>query len=252
MNIEQLMKEFGPYIYNYALKLTCHPIDAEDLSQETFVNAWKHLGELKSDRAVKKWLTKICYNLFLIKIRQSARYKEELIEDYEKMEQEDLLLSSNYPEPEEEVIVEEEIREFQNDCFLAMVRKLTLNQRIVFSLVDMYGMKIEEVAPLLGISLLATKSLLHRARMNMDSFFASHSNLIYSKNLSNCKAWTEYFKKRERLKATTKLLIEKLKYKEKNYQYLSEVRKKIYYLYSTMPEHRPNDKWFQSVLKAFI
>lgn len=249
MKIEQLIEEYGSYIYNYALKLACHPVDAEDIAQDTFIKAWKNLEGLQSDYAVKAWLTKICYNEFLMKIRQSGRRKEELVEEYAHLEAEGRILSDDFPDPMDEVLVEEEIRELQNGCFLAMVRKLTLNQRIAFSLVDMYGMKIEEVAQILETSVLAAKGLLHRGRMNIDSFFADHCNLMDINNPCSCKAWIEFSKKRNNLQKQTKKLIDTLNYKEKNYQFNSEIRNKIKYLYRNMPEKKPSDEWYQHVIK---
>ncbi len=54
-----------------------------------------------------------------------------------------------------------------------MVRYLTLHQRIAFSLIDMFGLSLDEVSSLIGISKSATKGLLYRAHMNLDSFFIS-------------------------------------------------------------------------------
>ena len=249
MKLEQLMENYGRYIYNYALKLTCHPADAEDVMQETFLNAWRHLEELKEEKAARAWLTKICYNQFLMRIRSTARKTEELVEEYDLLEREGALLQDKFPGPEEEIIVEEEIRDLQNGCFLAMVRKLTLNQRIAFSLVDMYGMKIEEAAALLDTSVMAAKGLLYRARMNIDSFFSDHCNLINMDNPCSCKAWIRFSENREDLQKQTQKLIEELDYRNKNYQYQEDVRKKVRYLYAAMPEKKPSDDWYQKVLQ---
>ncbi|WP_242939785.1 RNA polymerase sigma factor [Roseburia sp. 499] len=56
MDITTIFKNYHTYIYNYALKLTCHPQDAQDITQETFVKAWEKLDELKDENAVAKWL----------------------------------------------------------------------------------------------------------------------------------------------------------------------------------------------------
>lgn len=248
MRIEQIMKDYGAYIYNYALKLTCHPVDAEDLAQETFIQAWKNLADLKEEKAMKSWLTKICYNRFLMNIRQKGIRKEELTEDFTLLEQEGRILSEKFPEPEAEVMVEEEIRELQNGCFYAMVRKLTLHQRIVFSLVDMYGMKIEDAAQLLDTSVPAAKGLLYRARMNIDSFFADHCSIINMKNPCSCKAWIMFWKNRDNLQQQTKKLVTILDYREKDYKFNQEVRNKIKFLYTHMPERKPDEEWYKRVL----
>ncbi len=250
MQIEQLIREYGAGLYHYALRLSCHPKDAEDLVQETFLNAWRHLEELREERAAKQWLNKICYHQFLMKLRRTGRYQEELVEEFEQLEREGAALREVYPGPEEEVLVEEEIRELQNGCFLAMVRKLTLNQRIVFSLVDMYGMRVEDTAEILGTSVSAAKGLLHRARMNIDSFFSDHCNLLDRNNPCSCKAWIEFAQNRDKLQNRTKELLEALDYREKDYRFDPEVRKKIYYLYANMPMKKPEEEWYQGVINA--
>jgi len=250
ITINQIIQDYGKYIYNYALKLTCHPTDAQDLAQETFIKAWKNLDGLKSEQAIKKWLCTICYNQFLMKIRQKSNQTEELIKDFQLLEQEGMILNDNFPNPEDEVLVEDEIKEMQNGCFLAMVRKLTLNQRIVFSLVDMYGMHVEDVSQILETSVLATKGLLFRARMNIDSFFADHCNILNIKNPCSCKAWITFSSNRNNLQAQTKKLIDTLEYKEKNYRFDLEVRNKIKYLYANMPEKKPNDEWYIKVIES--
>lgn len=250
MEIEQLIRNYGANLYNYALRLSCHPKDAEDLVQETFINAWRHLEELREEKAAKQWLCKICYHQFLMKLRHTGRYQEELREEFELLELEGIAFRETFPGPEDEVLVEEEIKELQNGCFLAMVRKLTLNQRIVFSLVDMYGMKIEDVAQLLETSVSAAKGLQHRARMNIDSFFAGHCNLLDMNNPCSCKAWITFAQNRDNLQKQTKKLIETLDYREKNYQFRPEVRNKVKYLYATMPDKKPGEEWYQNILLA--
>ena len=53
MQIEQVIQENGTYIYNYAMKLTCHPQAAEDLAQQTFITAWIHFSETQSSNQKK-------------------------------------------------------------------------------------------------------------------------------------------------------------------------------------------------------
>jgi len=250
MNINQIIQDYGKYIYNYALKLTCHPADAEDIAQETFIKAWENLDGLKSEQALKKWLVTICYNQFLMKIRQKGIRQEELIEDFQLLEQEGMMINDNFPNPVDEVLIEEEIQNLQNGCFLAMVRKLTLNQRIVFSLVDMYGMHVEDVSQILETSISATKGLLFRARMNIDSFFSDHCNILNMNNPCSCKAWITFSSNRNNLQRQAKVIVDTLNYKEKSYQFDLEVRNKIKFLYANMPDKKPSEEWYQRVLQS--
>ena len=247
MDIISVYNDYYKYIYNYALRLSCHPEDALDITQETFLTALKKIDTLKNEEAISGWLKSICFHKFIDDTRRNKYIIE--VEDLTSLENDSKLLQAQEIQPETEVIVSEEIRNLQNGCFLAMVRKLTLNQRIVFSLVDMYGMKIEPVSDILKISVSATKGLLYRARMNIDSFFANHCDLIKEENPCSCKAWIEFSNNRSNLQKSTKKLIEKLDFTKEGYVFDEEVRKKILYLYRNMPDKKPSDEWYKKVLK---
>jgi RNA polymerase sigma-70 factor (ECF subfamily) len=252
MNICDIYNNYYKYIFNYSLKLTCHPEDALDLTQDTFLKAMGKLDTLENEHAIASWLRTICFHEFLN--RASKDPKKYLVEphEWEILEQEGQLLTDVILQPEDEIIVEEEVRSLQNGCFLAMVRRLTLHQRIVFSLVDMYGLSIDHVARILDLSKGAAKGLLYRARMNIDSFFADHCDIIYEKNPCACKAWMEFSLKRSNLQNKARILIDKLDYEQKNYIYDEKVRKRVLYLYSHMPEQRPSEEWYQSVLTMLM
>lgn len=249
MDIGEIFKDYYKYIYNYALKLTCHPEDALDLTQETFIKAWRKLHTLENENALAKWLRTICFHEFISKVRrEKERYIIE-IDNWEELEQEGVRIKDISITPEDEIIVDEEIKNLQNGCFLAMVRRLSLNQRITFSLVDMFGLTIDYVADILGISKGAAKGLLYRARMNIDSFFADHCNIIYEKNPCSCKAWINFSSNRSNLQKKAQHMVSQLDFEKKGYEYKEEVRKKILYLYSNMPQQKPSEEWYQNVLK---
>lgn len=252
MEIRDVYQNYYNYIYNYALKLTCHPEDALDLTQNTFLKAMEKLDTLKSEQALASWLRTICFHEFINKAKIDPHKYLAEVENWEQLEQEGTLLTDIAPQPEDEVIVAEEIRNLQNGCFMAMVRKLTLNQRITFSLVDMYGLPIEYVAKILDISIGAAKGLLYRARINIDSFFGEHCSIIYEKNPCSCEAWIQFSINRSNLQRQSHKLLKKLDYKQKGYVYNEHVRKKVQYLYHHMPEKKPSTEWYQSVLAILM
>lgn len=247
--MEEIIKNYGAYIYDYAWKLTCHPQQAEDLAQETFIQAWKHMEQLKEEAALKKWLRTICYHQFLMNCRKKDEHLI-YVEDMTLLEQEGDMLTAYENVPEEAVLVKETVRELQNGCFYAMVRRLTLSQRIAFSLVDMFGMTTQEAAEMLEVSKGALKGLLYRARMNLDSFFADHCNLLHSENPCSCEAWIAFRENHEKNIQQMRNMVQTIDYRQKGYLFDEKVRGKISYLYSHMPEKRPGDEWFQRVIAA--
>lgn len=246
MDIISIYKTYYNKIYNYALRLCCHPEDAKDITQETFLTALTKIDTLKHEEAVLSWLRSICYNNFINQTRKNKYLTE--VDNWSQLEIEGRFLHASETQPEIEVFVSEEIRDLQNGCFLAMVRRLTLNQRIAFSLVDMYGMKINEVADILQVSIQAAKGLLYRARMNIDSFFANHCDILNVDNPCSCKAWIEFSLQRSNMQQRARQIINKLDYKKDCYVYDDIVRKKIYYLYRNMPEMKPSNDWYETVL----
>ncbi len=247
--MEQLIKENYLFIYNYALRLSCHPQDAEDLTQQTFLSAYEKYDQLREQGALRKWLEKICYNHFLMMVR-SRGVREESVEEINEAAIQ-AATANITPSPEEEVIVADEIKGLQNGCFMAMVRRLSLKQRIAFSLVDMFGMGSDEVAELLEISPNALKGLLFRARMNLDSFYDGHCNLIQENNPCSCAAWIQFRDSHENNKSKMKKTTEYLDYRQKGYKFDPEVRGKVSYLYEHMTEKKPSDEWFQKVISLF-
>lgn len=247
MQFEIISEEYYKYIYNFAMKLSCHPQSAEDITQETFLQAYKNLHQLKDEKAIKKWLRTICYNCFLMEYRKNKKQELDYVEDINVLELEGKIISSGNPEPEEEVLVGEEIKELQNGCFYAMVRKLTLQQRIVFSLIDMFGLPLAETADMVQLSENATKGLLYRARKNLDAFFSEHCDLIKLDNPCSCRAWIEFRQSQEANLKKTKELLQSIHNMGENYTFDEKVRNKIYYLYKHMPDMQPDQQWFQTI-----
>ncbi len=64
MDIERIINTYGSYVFNYALKLSCNPSVAEDLTQETFINAWKKINTLEDSNVIKSWLKKYVLIIF--------------------------------------------------------------------------------------------------------------------------------------------------------------------------------------------
>jgi len=57
-----LVNRYLKPVYNFAFRLTGNQADAEDVSQETFLKAWKNIKKFRADENFKAWILKIARN----------------------------------------------------------------------------------------------------------------------------------------------------------------------------------------------
>src|SRR5712692_4928022 len=68
--VKNLLEEYVPRVYRFALRLTNDPHAAEDLTQETLLRAWRRRGLLRDPRAARVWLFRITANLWRDQLRR--------------------------------------------------------------------------------------------------------------------------------------------------------------------------------------
>jgi len=73
---EELIAQNARYVYNLALRLLNNPHEAEDLSQEVFIRAWKALPNFRSESSFRTWLYRIVMNLCFDRL---PKLKQELL-----------------------------------------------------------------------------------------------------------------------------------------------------------------------------
>ncbi len=127
--------------------------DVEEAAQDTFVQAWRNLQRFRGQAAPSTWFYRIAVNEALQRTRRK-RVETRPLEDR------DLRHSS----PGAETIAEEdELRAFLSE----RLRALPLELRVPVVLRDIEGWSNQEIADALDLSLAATKSRIHRARMRL-------------------------------------------------------------------------------------
>src|SRR5437773_9361523 len=67
----RFIRDYYPGVYRYLLYLTRHRETAEDLAQETFLQAWRHLDQFQQRAPLRLWLHQIARREFL----RSRRYQ---------------------------------------------------------------------------------------------------------------------------------------------------------------------------------
>jgi len=148
-------------IYNLCLRMLRDQADAEDLTQDVFVQLFRKIGTFRGESAFSTWLHRLAVNMVLMSIRSrnAKRYPIVPIESsndeddslYEELGREDAGLRSTVD------------RMTINDA----LESLPPGYRMVFLLHDVHGYEHQEIAEILSCSVGNCKSQLHKARLKM-------------------------------------------------------------------------------------
>lgn len=154
----ELAARYQAPLFRY-LRLAVSDISqAEDLLQETLLAAWRQAAQFRGEASVKTWLYVIARNLaFHARRRTVLRAETELPE-------EDLGIAAGWgsASPEAAVLLAQ-----RRHCLRAALDSLPESDREILVLRDMEGIDGEETARILGVSLPAMKTRLHRARLRL-------------------------------------------------------------------------------------
>jgi RNA polymerase sigma-70 factor (ECF subfamily) len=169
----EFVEENQSKVYNLALRMLNDPQDAEDVLQETFLNAYKALPNFEGRSSLSTWIYRIASNASLMRLRKKRPNTVSVDEPVE------LDAGDNLPRqlvdwssmPEEELI-NNESRQVMDEA----VTELPESLRIVFVLRDIEGLSTAETGEVLGLSEGAVKTRLHRARLwlrdRLSAYFA--------------------------------------------------------------------------------
>jgi len=156
-----LYDKYRRRIYNLCLRMLRDQADAEDLTQDVFVQLFRKIGTFRGESAFSTWLHRLAVNMVLMNIRSRNAKRYPIIplessndEDdslYEELGREDAGLRSSLD------------RMTINDA----LESLPPGYRMVFLLHDVHGYEHQEIAEMLSCSVGNCKSQLHKARLKM-------------------------------------------------------------------------------------
>jgi RNA polymerase sigma-70 factor (ECF subfamily) len=79
---QELVGRFAPYVYAIAVRAyRLSEEDAEDVFQEVFLRTWQHIGELRSDAAIRPWIGQLTRRLAIDRLRAGSRERARLQDD---------------------------------------------------------------------------------------------------------------------------------------------------------------------------
>jgi RNA polymerase sigma-70 factor (ECF subfamily) len=158
---ERLVERHGGPLFRLAAGMTRNESDAQEVLQETFLQAFRGLAEFRSESKVSTWLTRICTNCVLMQLRRRRRKPLLSIEESPGAEnQPGMWPSGSWARQPERSALDHELRDRVRQAVLGLPE----TQRIVVLLKDAHGFANAEIAEAIGESVATTKSRLHRGR----------------------------------------------------------------------------------------
>ena len=143
---------------------------AEELTQETFVRAFRAIRTMRRDTKLSTWLFGIARNV----ARESLRARKRAVSHLELTDKSVMDLSDNKPVPVEGVLSKE-----LNDVIRRSLAALDEDKRLVFTLKVLHQCSYEEIAEITGFSLAKLKTDLHRARAEMRRRIGAYAGVGY-------------------------------------------------------------------------
>ena len=158
---EQIVKRYSKPAYYLALSYVGRPDDALDLSQDAFVNAYRHLKRFDSSKRFFPWFYSILRNLCLNHLSRSPRRKEDSIEGLE--EQKGTVAISIKGKNPEQLLIEKDLA----DKIGRALRRLRVHEREIIILQHFQDYSYQEIADLLEIPIGTVMSRLYSARRSL-------------------------------------------------------------------------------------
>lgn len=147
-------------IFFLAYDLTGSQQDAEDLSQEVFLKAFRYLKKFRGEASLSSWFYRITLNTFLDQQRKLSFFAEKKQQELDEQLMTEISFARGNPHENPESYAES--RQIQLHIEQAL-EKLSPRERSVFIMRNYHGMQVKEVAGILKISDGTVKSLLFRA-----------------------------------------------------------------------------------------
>jgi len=171
-----LYDSYKDKVYNLAVSYTQNPQDAEELTQDVFVEIFKSIDSFKGDSNFSTWVYRITVNKSLDFIRYSKRKKRFgfITNLFNPETGEQVVERSDFIHPG----IEAENRELSKYLFMAM-EKLPESQKTAFILSKVEGLSNPEICEIMNLSISSVESLQFRAKQSL----RKHLSGIYDRLL---------------------------------------------------------------------
>ena len=159
---EKVYRRYNQRVYSHCLRMVRNSADAEDLTQEVFIQLFRKINTFRGDSSFTTWLHRLTVNQVLMHLRKPIVKTEKTTEDG--------------------ATPIRIVRGTENPSRMAQIDRIALDHaiaelppgyRMVFILHDIEGYEHEEIGKILGCAVGTSKSQLHKARLRLRQFLTT-------------------------------------------------------------------------------
>jgi RNA polymerase sigma-70 factor, ECF subfamily len=171
---EALYDQYKQTVYALCLRNLHNASDAEDLTQDVFLQVHRRISTLRNYAALKSWLYRVTTNVILMHFRKRDVLAMSLhyVQDPKTLAVLDIA----------EMLVTPGCEPIERVALARAIGDLPKCRRAVVVLHDIKGMSHREIAEFLGVSLTTAKSNLSRARRQLRGALCDHSSITRTRN----------------------------------------------------------------------
>ena len=161
---DELVERYHKQAYNIAYRMTGNHADAEDLTQEAFIRAFRFFGQYKRELPFDSWLYKIMSNVFIDMLRRRPKAQIRSLDQPIATDDGETLMEI----PDKSDGPEEQLMASEMDCRIqAALNAIPEDFRLAVIYADIEGLSYEEIADAMNCSIGTVRSRLHRGRKQL-------------------------------------------------------------------------------------
>lgn len=179
---EIIVRRYNPFLYKLGRAYNYNHDDTQDLMQDTYIDAYKNLGQYKGIANFKTWLFRIMLNNCFRK-KEKLSYKNEVMQDINDNSKP---LFSHTGHDTERIVHNKELGEIIEKA----LSEIPFDYRMAFSLREINGLNVAETAELLDISEANVKVRVNRAKNMLREIIEKNyiGEELFAFNLIYCDA----------------------------------------------------------------
>ncbi len=154
-DFDRVVEEYAGFVYNVAFRIMGNPQDAEDVAQEAFLSAYRAFGRFRGESKVSTWLYRITVNAALMRLRKEKKARELTRTGLDDVDVPD------WSDTPYRAATDSEL----GDRLREGIGMLPDDMKAAVVLRDIEELSNAEAAEIIGISVAALKSRLHRGRV---------------------------------------------------------------------------------------